>query len=88
MKFRPRLAPETADASRGGKEGWRSRAKGIVSAVIVLGAIYLTLGFVADLTVHLIPPRTEAEWFSWAEELLGAHKHTAGQPTVPATAAA
>lgn len=70
MKFRPRLAPETADASRGGKEGWRSRAKGIVSAVIVLGAIYLTLGFVADLTVHLIPPRTEAEWFSWAEELL------------------
>lgn len=71
MKFRPRIALETADASRGGKEGWASRAKGIVSAVVVLGVIYLGLGLVAGLVVHLIPPQTEAEWFSWAEDLLG-----------------
>lgn len=71
MKFRPRMNPETADASRGGKESLRSRLKGLASAVVVLGVIYLGLGLVADLTVHLIPPRTEAKWFSWAEEMLG-----------------
>lgn len=70
MKFRPRLHPETADASRGGKEGWKSRLKGILSAVVVLGVIYLGLGLVANLAVHLIPPQTEAEWFAWADALL------------------
>ncbi|MGB0953533.1 MAG: M48 family metallopeptidase [Planctomycetota bacterium] len=71
MKFRPRLKSETADISRGGKEGWRSRLKGIASAVIVLGAIYFGLGFVAAWAVHWIPPQTEADWFSWSEDLFG-----------------
>ncbi len=68
MRFRPRQLKETADASRGGREGWRSRLKGIVSAVAVLGAFYLVLGVVAEFAAGYIPARWEAEWFAWAPE--------------------
>lgn len=71
MRFRPRRLHETADISRGGKESVSSRLKGIVSAVVILGAIYLGLGLCADLAINLVPPRTEAQWFAWAEELVG-----------------
>lgn len=75
MRFRPRRLHETVDNSQGGKESLAGRLKGIVSAVVILGAIYLGLGICADLAVNLVPPRTEAQWFSWAEELV--------EPTLP-----
>ena len=75
MRFRPRQLKETADLSRGGKESMAGRLKGIVSAVVILGGLYLGLGICADLAVDLVPPRTEAQWFSWAEELV--------EPTLP-----
>lgn len=75
MRFRPRRLEETADLSRGGKESIAGRMKGIVSAVIILGGLYLGLGICADLAVGLVPPRTEAQWFSWTEELV--------EPTLP-----
>lgn len=62
--------PEQEDNSRGGKEGWRSRGKGILSAVVILAALYLGLGLLADLVVGWVPPRTEAKWFAWAETLV------------------
>lgn len=70
MKFVPRRLNEAADNSRGGKEGWRSRLKGIVSAVVILSAIYLALGVIADLSVGLVSEQTEADWFAWTDELL------------------
>jgi predicted Zn-dependent protease len=70
MRFTPRQLGEVADNSRGGKEGWRSRLKGIVSATVILGGLYLALGVVADLSVGLVSERTEAEWFSWTDDLL------------------
>ncbi|MHC4379792.1 MAG: M48 family metallopeptidase [Planctomycetota bacterium] len=75
MKFRPRAMPEQEDNSRGGEEGWRSRSKGIVSAVVILAALYLGLGLLADLVAGWVPPRTEAKWFEWAETLV--------EPTLP-----
>ncbi len=70
MKFVPRLLGETSDNSRGGNESWRSRAKGILSAVIVLSVLYIALGFIADLSVGLVSEETEADWFAWADEVL------------------
>ena len=70
MKFIPRQLHEAADNSRGGKEGWRSRFKGILSAVLVLGAVYIALGFLADWSVHFVSEETEAAWFSWTDEVL------------------
>ena len=78
MKFVPRQLGETADNSRGGKEGWRSRLKGVVSAVVILSAIYLALGVIADLSVGLVSEQTEADWFAWADEVL---LDTAEQPS-------
>ncbi|MFK5956090.1 MAG: M48 family metallopeptidase [Planctomycetota bacterium] len=75
MRFRPRALNETSENSRGGKESLLNRSKGILSAVVVLAAIYLGLGVLADFTVNLVPPQTEAQWFSWTEDLL--------QPTLP-----
>jgi len=70
MRFIPRPLNEAADNSRGGKEGWRSRLKGIFSAVIVLGAFYIALGFLADWSVRFVSEETEAAWFSWTDEVL------------------
>ncbi|MDA0667472.1 MAG: M48 family metallopeptidase [Planctomycetota bacterium] len=75
MRFRPRRLHTTADISRGGKEPILGRIKGIVSAVVLLGALYLGLGICADLAVNLVPPRTEAQWFAWAEDMV--------EPTLP-----
>lgn len=75
MRFRARLLAETADNSKGGKESIPSRLKGMASAVIILGLIYFGLGICADLAINIVPPRTEARWFSWAEDLIG--------PTLP-----
>lgn len=68
MRFLPRELKESADASRGGPESWRSRIKGIVSAVAVLGVFYFVLGIVAEFTASFVPARWEAEWFAWAPD--------------------
>jgi len=70
MRFIPRQLGDSADASRGGKEGWRSRLKGIVSAAVILAVIYLILGVVADLSVGLVSEETETEWFAWIDDVL------------------
>ena len=70
MEFVPRDMGEAADNSRGGKEGWRSRLKGILSAVIILAVLYLVLGWVADLCVGLVPEEAEVEMFGWLHTIL------------------
>jgi Zn-dependent protease with chaperone function len=70
MKFVPRQLGEAADNSKGGKEDWRSRVKGIVSTVVILSVLYLVLGVVADLSVGLVSEQTEASWFAWTDEVL------------------
>jgi Zn-dependent protease with chaperone function len=70
LKFVPRGLGGAADNSKGGKEGWRSRLKGILSAVIILSVLYLVLGFVADMSANLVPEETESEWFAWVDDVL------------------
>lgn len=77
MKFVPRQLGDAADNSRGGKEGWRSRLKGIFSAAVILSVFYVILGFIAEWSVNLVPEETESEWFAWVDEIL---PQNVGQP--------
>ena len=70
MKFVPRRLAATADASRGGPEGWRGRLKGILSAAVILSLIYLALGWAAEGMAGLVPARWETRWFGWTREAL------------------
>lgn len=67
MKFIPKELKWTADVSRGHAD-WRSNLKNVLSAVIILGLLYVGLGVVADLTANHIPERWEAKLFSWSGE--------------------
>jgi Zn-dependent protease with chaperone function len=66
MKFIPRRLKRTADNSRG-KLRWKDWIKGLGSVAIVLGIVYLLLGFVADSVANSVSEETEARWFSWIE---------------------
>ncbi len=70
MKFRPRLLRTTQDNSCGGHEPLISRLKGIFSACIILAGVYFLLGLAADFMVGWVPPQTEAQWFSWSDQVL------------------
>jgi predicted Zn-dependent protease len=76
LKFVPRRLGDAADNSRGGKEGWRSRLKGIFSAAVILSIFYVILGFLADWSVNLVSEETESEWFGWVDEVLLEHAET------------
>ena len=66
MKFVPKKLDKTADVSRG-DTSWQSFVRNSVSVVIVLGLVYLALGFVADLLAYSIPDRWEAQLFDWTD---------------------
>ncbi|MCP4094052.1 MAG: M48 family metallopeptidase [Planctomycetes bacterium] len=70
MKFVPRQLGDAADNSKGGKEGWRSRLKGILSAAIILSIFYVILGFIADISVNLVSEESESEWFAWVDDVV------------------
>jgi len=69
VEFEARELTSSVDNSRGGKEGWRSRIKGIVSAVVFLGLAYLLLGWIAQAAVSMISPQTESKWFRWTDQV-------------------
>lgn len=73
VEFEARELTTSEDNSRGGKEGWRSRGKGILSAVVFLGLGYLVLGWLAHAAVGLISPKTESQWFGWTEQVFASN---------------
>ncbi len=64
MKFVPKTLTHTADISRGKLtlKGWLS---GALSAVVIIGVIYLGAGLATDLIVTNLSETTEARWFAW-----------------------
>jgi Zn-dependent protease with chaperone function len=64
LKFVPKKLERTEDISRG-KSTPRDAIKNVVSALVVLGGVYLLLLGAATLLARFIPDETEARWFSW-----------------------
>ena len=64
MKFVPKEIKDTADISRG-KRTWKGFFKNLLSVLIVLGLIYVLLGFVADIIASNIPEEWEAKLTMW-----------------------
>ena len=64
MKFVPRPLEETADISRG-QPNIRTFLSGAFSALLFIGALWLVLGFAADLAADSISEETEIALFSW-----------------------
>jgi Zn-dependent protease with chaperone function len=62
MRFVPKPLVETADVSRG-RQTWKSRVKGLVSALVVLAVAYFTLGGLGWLLASFIPDRWERQVF-------------------------
>jgi len=77
LKFVPRRLKTSADASRGGHEGWRSRLKGALSAVLVLAGVYVLLGWTAAAVATHVPAGWETRWFGWAPDALELHEQPA-----------
>jgi len=69
VEFEARELTDSEDNSRGGKEGWRSRCKGILSAIVLLGLAYLALGWIAHAAVGMVPPQMESKWFRWTDQV-------------------
>jgi len=64
MKFVPRPLEETADISRS-RPNIRTFLSGAFSALLFIGALWLVLGFAADLAADSISEETEVTLFSW-----------------------
>lgn len=63
MKFIPKHIRETADISRGDRS-LRSFLLNTLSVIIVLGTLYIGLGFLADLAAEWLPERWEVRILS------------------------